>query len=55
MNNIIIGVDLGGTKIMTGAIDAADGRVIGTPIKIATQSHLPKEQLVEKHRLTTAL
>ena len=47
MNNIIIGVDLGGTKIMTGAIDAADGRVIGTPIKIATQSHLPKEQIVE--------
>ena len=47
MNNIIIGVDLGGTKIMTGAIDAADGRVISTPIKIATQSHLPKEQIVE--------
>ena len=32
---------------MTGAIDATDGRVIGTPIKIATQSHLPKEQIVE--------
>ena len=47
MNNIIIGVDLGGTKIMTGAIDATDGRIIGTPIKIATQSQLPKEQIVE--------
>jgi len=32
---------------MTGAIDATDGRVIGTPIKIATQSQLPKEQIVE--------
>jgi len=34
-NKIIIGVDLGGTKIMTGAIDR-EGSVLGFPVKIPT-------------------
>ncbi len=34
---IIIGVDVGGTKIMTGAI-TSDGKVIGKPIKVDTGS-----------------
>ncbi|MDD2611879.1 MAG: ROK family protein [Bacteroidales bacterium] len=47
MKKIMIGVDLGGTKIMTGAIDTA-GRVLGTPVKVPTESHLPKEIILKK-------
>ncbi|MCF6222515.1 MAG: ROK family protein [Flavobacteriaceae bacterium] len=38
MQNIIIGIDLGGTKIMTGAISQS-GDVLGKPIKTPTNSH----------------
>jgi len=34
-NKIVIGVDLGGTKIMTGAI-TCEGKVCGTPVKVPT-------------------
>ena len=34
-NKIAIGIDLGGTKIMTGAIDY-QGRVLGSPIRVQT-------------------
>ena len=44
---IIIGVDLGGTKIMTGAIDQ-QGNVIGTPVKVATEGTRPKEVILDK-------
>jgi len=47
MKKIIIGVDLGGTKIMAGAIDMA-GKVQGTPMKIPTESYLPKEIILKK-------
>jgi hypothetical protein len=47
MKKIIIGVDLGGTKIMTGAINTA-GKVLGTPVKTPTESHLPKEIILKK-------
>lgn len=47
MNKIIIGVDLGGTKIMTGAISAR-GKVLGTPVKVPTESFLPKEAVLKK-------
>ncbi len=45
--NILIGVDLGGTKIMTGAINSR-GKVLGTPIKVPTESFLPKEVILKK-------
>ena len=44
---IIIGVDLGGTKIMTGAINQ-DGKVLGTPVKVATEGAQPKEVILDK-------
>lgn len=44
---IIIGVDLGGTKIMTGAINQ-DGKVLGTPVKVATEGTQPKEVILDK-------
>ena len=44
---IIIGVDLGGTKIMTGAIDQ-QGNVIGTPVKVATEGTRRKEVILDK-------
>ena len=47
MDKIIIGVDVGGTKIMTGAIDFT-GKVLGAPVKVPTESHLPKELIVKK-------
>lgn len=37
-SEIIIGVDLGGTKIMTGAINRS-GAVLGVPVKISTQGN----------------
>lgn len=45
--NIIIGVDLGGTKILTGAINL-QGEVVGTPVKIPTESTLSGELIFEK-------
>lgn len=47
MNKIIIGVDLGGTKIMTGAINR-EGKVLCTPVKILTDGHEPKEIIVKR-------
>ena len=44
---IIIGVDLGGTKIMTGAINQ-DGKVLGTPVKVPTEVTQPKEVIFDK-------
>jgi glucokinase len=44
-SKIIIGVDLGGTKIMTGAI-TGEGRVIGSPVKIPTGGNDPAEMIV---------
>jgi len=44
---IIIGVDVGGTKIMTGAINT-DGEIIGEPIKVLTVSSEPAETIVKK-------
>lgn len=44
---IIIGVDLGGTKIMTGAIDQ-QGNVIGTPVKVPTEGTRRKEVILDK-------
>ncbi len=43
----IIGVDLGGTKIMTGAIDT-DGQVLGTPIKVDTKASEPAENIIKR-------
>ena len=44
---IIIGVDLGGTKIMTGAINQ-DGKVLGTSVKVPTEGTQPKEVIFDK-------
>ncbi len=44
-NKVYIGVDLGGTKIMTGAVDAS-GRVYQTPVKIPTKGDEPAENIV---------
>lgn len=45
--NIIIGIDLGGTKIMTGAI-TLNGNVIGKPVKVYTGATNPKEEIVKR-------
>lgn len=45
--NMIIGVDLGGTKIMTGAINMR-GEVLGNPVKIPTESRQSKERIFGK-------
>lgn len=47
MEKILIGIDLGGTKILTGAIDK-NGKILGAPIKVATESNLPKEITLKK-------
>ncbi|WP_436415173.1 ROK family protein [Petrimonas sp.] len=44
---ILIGVDLGGTKIMTGAISTR-GKILGTPVKTLTESYLDKELILRK-------
>ncbi len=46
-NKIIIGVDLGGTKIMTGAMSLG-GQVLGTPISVATIGTDPKEMILKR-------
>jgi len=40
-----IGIDLGGTKILTGAIDF-DGNLIGTPVKVPTIGKDPADAIV---------
>ena len=44
---IIIGVDLGGTKIMTGAITRG-GKVLGEPVKVPTGAGDPAEMIVKR-------
>lgn len=44
---LIIGIDLGGTKIMTGAIDF-NGRVYGTPVKVKTAGNDTAEAIVKR-------
>ncbi len=44
---IIIGVDVGGTKIMTGAINR-EGKIIGTPVKFPTGSEEPHQNIVDR-------
>jgi glucokinase len=44
---IIIGVDLGGTKIMTGAI-TREGNVLGEPVKVPTGANDPAEMIVKR-------
>lgn len=46
-SKIVIGVDFGGTKIMTGAIQA-DGRVVGQPVTVPTAAHDEKEKIVSR-------
>ena len=47
MNKIIIGIDLGGTKIMTGAI-SSDGKVLCIPVKVPTGEQEPKEMILKR-------
>jgi len=46
-NKIIIGVDLGGTKIMTGAIDY-EGKVLGSPDKVPTGGNDTADLIVRR-------
>jgi glucokinase len=45
--NIVIGVDLGGTKIMTGAVDI-NGKLIGESFIVPTGGNDPKEMILER-------
>jgi glucokinase len=45
--NIVIGVDLGGTKIMTGAVDT-NGKIIGESFIVPTGGDDPKEMILER-------
>jgi glucokinase len=44
---VIIGVDLGGTKIMTGAINS-EGRVLSTPVKLPTVGNDTAESIIKR-------
>jgi glucokinase len=44
---IIVGVDLGGTKMVAGVINTK-GEVIGSPVKVATKSEEPAESIVKR-------
>jgi glucokinase len=44
---IIIGVDVGGTKIQSGAI-TTDGRCIGTPFRISTEGNSARESIIDR-------
>lgn len=44
---VIIGIDIGGTKIMIGAI-TQDGTIQGTPIKFPTNSSDPSETIINR-------
>ncbi|HPT20349.1 MAG TPA: ROK family protein [Bacteroidales bacterium] len=46
-SKIIIGIDLGGTKIMTGAI-TYQGKVVGKPVKVPTEAEGPAETTVNR-------
>ena len=47
MKDYYIGVDLGGTKIMTGVIDRG-GKIISEPVKIPTGAENPPETIIER-------
>ncbi len=47
MKKVIIGVDLGGTKIKTGAING-DGEVLCAPVHVATGGQEPGEMIVKR-------
>jgi glucokinase len=51
-NKIAIGVDLGGTKIMTGAIDYR-GRVLGSTVKVPTVGNDPADAILK--RITSSI
>jgi len=44
--NILIGVDFGGTKILTGAMDE-NGKILGEPVKIPTNSNEKPEVILD--------
>ena len=44
---IAVGVDLGGTKIMTGVIDA-NGNIMGTPVKVPTGGNDPADRVMNR-------
>ncbi len=46
-NKIIIGIDLGGTKIMVGAITLS-GTIIGRPIKVLTIGSDPSDKIIDR-------
>jgi len=46
-SKIIVGIDLGGTKIMTGII-SPDGKVLGTPVKVQTGGTEPVERIIKR-------
>ncbi len=46
-NKIVLGIDLGGTKIMVGAI-ALNGEVLGIPVKLLTEGNDPSEKIIKK-------
>ncbi len=43
----VVGVDVGGTKIMTGVI-SPEGKILGEPFKIPTGQHDPNEVIVRR-------
>ena len=47
MDKVIIGVDLGGTKIMTGVMNLR-GEVLGEPIKVSTMGNDPAEVILTR-------
>lgn len=51
-NKIIIGIDLGGTKIMVGAVTIS-GNIIGEPIKVLTVGSDPSDKIIS--RITSAV
>jgi glucokinase len=44
---VMIGIDMGGTKIMTGIIDLA-GNILGTPVKIPTRGNDPADIIMNR-------
>ena len=47
IKKLIVGVDLGGTKIVTGVINTK-GEVIGSPVKVATNAEEPAESIIKR-------
>ena len=47
IKDILIDIDLGGIKIMTGAV-SSDGTVLCEPVKIPTDSHKPADKILTR-------